>query len=188
MNGKSQSITLPFSETPAKKSNEAPIRGDVKVSPPIARSDQLAEPSISSEAPTSQHKNDSSYTPSGDLLNKWSILVDQALKDRIALGTMLSETKLVNIKNNSLYIGCPDDFHLDTLNLKRNRLYLQELAQKIYGVKIQLETVLSDAPTQQSQPANSATSGTSQPTETQVDKHPVIQALIREFGVREIKK
>ncbi|MBI5475881.1 MAG: DNA polymerase III subunit gamma/tau [Ignavibacteriales bacterium] len=182
----SENKSLSLLEHPATKLAETPIRGNVKATQPTLRADQIVTPKfIIAETP---RVSEEIHLPSKrDILDKWSTFVSEAKKERIAIGTMLSETSFVDIKNDRLCISCPDDFHADNLNINRNRQYLQDLAERIYGAKVQLETILS---TQNNFPVS--TSHQSDQTEikhstrSSSQKHPVIEALIKEFGVKPI--
>jgi len=89
----------------------------------------------------------------------------------------------VGVSADSLRISCPDDFHLD--QLRRNREFISELAQNIYGAKVRLDTILATARTASSL-AHSEPPPKESP-ESAVRRHPVIQALIREFGAKEVE-
>jgi len=82
---------------------------------------------------------------------------------------MLSEARFAGIEGNTLRINCPDEIHLSTL--KRNREYLSELLQQVYGAKMYLEAIVAPE-TQQTSPAS---------------EHPVITALKRELGAEPIE-
>jgi hypothetical protein len=128
-----------------------------------------------------------------DAFGKWTQFVDQARMQKISVGTMLSESHLVDVRENSLRIGCPDDFHANTL--QRHRQFLSDLAQQIYGAKLRLETILADAPTpalsaRAPEPSAAASSAAPAPPAEQsssdLHAHPVVQALIRDFGAQEV--
>jgi DNA polymerase III subunit gamma/tau len=119
-----------------------------------------------------------------DAAGKWRLLIDEARKQRIAIGTMLSETKLLETTNNKLCVGCPDSFHLDYL--KSNREFLSELAKKIYGAKIKLEAVISSEKSISDQSSVQKIAEPQVSTPALSNQHPVIQALIREFGAEPI--
>jgi DNA polymerase III subunit gamma/tau len=182
--GASENRVLPPLEITQRKLTDAPIRGNVKATQPTLRADQIVTPStMIVEIPRVGEQIN--LPTKRDILDKWSMFVSEARKERIVIGTMLSETSFIDIKNNRLCISCPDDFHADTLNINRNRQYLQDLAERVYGAKVQLETILS------SQQNFSDTSTKHEPSEpqqspTSSQKHPVIQALVREFGVKPI--
>ncbi len=193
----------PAANTAPPDAHDAPIRGSVKASQPMLREDQIVAPAatapaggfrFSSEISSRSMLNATSTmrqtTASGpwtvltndEAAGKWSLLVTEARKERIAVGTMLSETRLMDVRENRLCIGCPDDFHLDAL--QRNRQFIQELAQRVYGAKVQLEGIVAAhegrvAPEPVREPAGS-------PHEA-LSRHPVIQALIREFGAKEVE-
>jgi DNA polymerase-3 subunit gamma/tau len=120
---------------------------------------------------------------------KWSIFVQEACKSKIALGTMLSATHLVDVQDDHLRIGCPDDFHLDAL--KRNRQFLTDIAHRVYGAKIILDTIISNEKPAASQietpKAASPASSSSAPTDS-LRQHPVVQALMKEFGAIDVEK
>ncbi len=115
-----------------------------------------------------------------EALGKWTSFVDAARKERIAVGSMLSETRLVDIQADRLRIGCPDDFHMDAL--KRNRQFLTELAQRVYGAKVVLETLLAKNQPAQHPLNQSPVSNDTPTTSTDIQQHPVVLALIKEFN------
>lgn len=130
--------------------------------------------------------------PPEDAAGKWTRLVAEACRERIAVGTMLSSTNLIDISDSNIRVACPDDFHLDAL--KRNRQYILDLAEKVYGARLKLETILSSGPgtgTQSEAPKIGAeqqkSSAAPPPGPQDPSKHPVIEALIREFGAREVE-
>ena len=178
------------------------IRGSVKATPPTLRADQIVSPPAAaagislSAPPAGQNPPGWTATVSGaitldtaerplpekDAAGKWPVLVEEASRQRIAVGTMLGEATLIGVSGNKLRIGCPDDFHLDAF--QRNRQFLSDVAQKIYGSKMQLEAVLSGQAPQQPQQQKAAGGAMKS---TDLHQHPVVQALIREFGAREIE-
>jgi DNA polymerase III subunit gamma/tau len=119
-------------------------------------------------------------------VGKWPALIEEACKHRIALGTMLSETTLIDVKDNKLHIGCPDDFHFDAL--KRNRDFLTDLARKVYGAKVQLETILSNNVRAAEQPLGIGKGSAIAPAAVnkKANAHPVVEAIIREFGAQRV--
>ncbi|MBI4548076.1 MAG: DNA polymerase III subunit gamma/tau [Ignavibacteriae bacterium] len=181
---------------------ETPIHGTVKASPPLLRTDQVVaqlggtvlEPSITyqSTMPPTVTMQSSANQPLPtfsyhEAMEKWSALIQEARTHRIALGTMLNESKLIEVRDDRLYIGCPDDFHLDAL--KRNRQFLSELAEKIYGARVRLEAMLSgeqSSPSKSDQPRAIDTSD-KQDSHNELLQHPVVQALIQKFGAQPVE-
>jgi len=182
---------------PREERVETPIRGSVKATPPMLRPDQIVSPRLMLADSPPRYQQGRSLRPSDgepapipstaeelprlsaeDVRTKWSTLIDQTRKERIDLWAFLGESKPLEIRGDKLQIGCPDNFHLDTF--KRNRDYISQLAQKVYGGKVKLEAILSSAPPSPlEKPENdSEKKGTLQ--------HPVIQALIREFGAEQV--
>lgn len=193
-------------------SSETPVRGSVKATQPTLRPDQIVSPMVSgSPAPFTFSKRTISAQlikeesvvaqstkteasgvalTSDEATKKWSTFLEETLKQRIAVGTMLGETNLIDVRNNMLRIGCPDDFHLD--GLRRNRQFLQEIAERVYGAKVQLEAIVA----RQAEITPGISSMVSRETSSQLPKielnidprsQTVVQALIREFGAKEIE-
>jgi DNA polymerase-3 subunit gamma/tau len=180
--------------------SDTPIRGSVKATPPTLYPEQIVagstassrvndhtipkNPSAEVEMPLAANTVSSaaSEITNDEARSKWKSFVEEARRRRIAIGTMLSETTILGVKDNQIQIGCPDDFHLDTL--KRNRQFITELAQQMYGARVRLETVLTNqsAPATVPSVSSSRSSGNSD-----VRNHPIVQALIRDFGAQEVE-
>jgi DNA polymerase-3 subunit gamma/tau len=190
LNGSPEKKTFPLFEAKTAKTTETPVKGSVKASPPTLRAEQIVPQAlfISEPAPNYQRVSLAPTLSNDEVLSKWSIVVEETRKQRISLGTMLSETSLVGVQDGKLCIGCPDDFHRDELKLKRNQQFLQELTQKIYGAKIQLETIISHHTTTQNQLDDSNAEKIETDSPPQTNQHPIIQALIREFGAKPINR
>lgn len=185
------------------------VRGNVKATQPTLRPDQIvaAPPPPPSEppaksmqrivapatAPTAAPPEPPLRISAEDARGKWGQFVEQARVQRIAVGTMLSESHLVDVRENSLRIGCPDDFHANTL--QRHRQFIADLAQEIYGAKLKLETILAEAPPHAPRHEAPLPSAATAPIRAEqhpvsgpddLHAHPVVQALIRDFGAQEI--
>jgi DNA polymerase III subunit gamma/tau len=184
--GKSTPVSV---ETQGSKSTPTPVKGNVKATPPTLRADQIVAAPVPVSEPPSMYQRHSlaSTMTNNDILSKWSVIVEEARKKRIALGTMLSETSPVSMLNGTLRIGCPDDFHRDTLTLKRNQQFLQDLAEQVYGAKLHLEAIISHSPLSQGQNPTQVEIK-NLPKEQDSNQHPVVEALIREFGAKPINR
>ena len=116
---------------------------------------------------------------------KWTSFINEARKHRIDLWSMLNETTLIDVQAERLRIGCPDDFHMDAL--KRNRQFLTELAERVYGAKVVLDTMLAkELPVKSQQQSLPDPLENSAPYET-LQRHPVVQSLAKEFGAIIVK-
>lgn len=102
-------------------------------------------------------------------IEKWQAVIQTATKQKVMVGTMLSEAHFAGVEGNTVRINCPDEIHLSTL--KRNREYLTELLQHVYGAKMHLEAIVAP--------------DTRQPTTS--NEHPVIAALKRELGAEPVE-
>jgi DNA polymerase-3 subunit gamma/tau len=189
------------------------VRGNVRATQPTLRPEQVVPPPpepAASPAPPAKAPPRASAAPlpptaapepavrisEEDAHGKWSEFVAQARVQRIAVGTMLGESHLVDVRDNSLRVGCPDEFHADTL--QRHRQFIADLAHQIYGAKLKLETILAQAPPERrhapapaaAQPGSPAPARTQEPAVPvqgeDLHAHPVVQALIRDFGAQEI--
>ncbi len=187
--------------TPRKESDEettAPIRGAVKASQPILRPDQIVQPPMYilpgelgktpaqaaiSLSGAGQDERGRPPLSSEEAFQKWPELVAEVSRQRIAIGSILSETSLVEVNGNQLRVACPDDFHLDTL--KRNKQFLADLAQGMFGAKIRLDTILARVPSAEKPTPGANETPESVPQE-EPQHYPVIDALIREFGAKKI--
>ncbi|MBI5215053.1 MAG: DNA polymerase III subunit gamma/tau [Ignavibacteriae bacterium] len=120
-----------------------------------------------------------------EAFSKWQMFVNGAKKEKIHVGTMLSESKLKDVKENRLQISCPDDFHLETFN--RHKQFLFTLAEQVYGAKVRLEAIVSQVePLQHSAGTNSEqaepTNAAPPTAYNDLLNHPITQLIIKEFG------
>lgn len=182
-NGKSD-VTGRSGRFEGTDSSKPPIKGSVKASPPTLAPHQVVQmqqPPITLGTATEINETPR-FSISADPLKKWSMFVDEALRERVYIGMMLNQTSLLEAEENRLCIGCPDDFHLNELNMKKTRQYLQELAQKVYGAKMQLETIIS------SRRQHSVSEKSEASNQSTLQQHPLVQTLIREFGAKPISR
>jgi len=207
VNGSKLSGTgIPVSSVDSAPQKLTPVRGEVKASQPTLRPDQVVLPAIatasesipfsaggySSRAPnvslSTVHDASATFVSKDEVLHKWTSFIAEASRQRIHVGTVLGATAILDVHENRLRIACPDDFHLDTL--KRNKQFLADLAESIYGAKVRLETVVENI--QQLMPVrvpvrdDTTTSPQSSHHPAADNRHPVVEALIREFGAREL--
>jgi len=120
-----------------------------------------------------------------DVRGKWSSFVNETRRHRIDLWSMLSETTVVGIQAEKVQIACPDDFHMDAL--KRNRQFLTDLAQRVYGARIVLETLLDKNTAQAPAQSGPAPTPEQSAADDALQQHPVVQDLKKEFGAVVIK-
>ena len=201
--GTSGALTAPRQQTGAPDTGSV-IRGSVKASQPSLRPEQVVKPAISTADDTpfvSGHpaslpvtapaaRSNPGEGPSVERISideaqaKWPVLVAEARKQRILVGTMLSETALVEVGAGSLKISCPDDFHI--AQFARNRQFIADLAQSVFGARVRLETILSKAGSHEptAQPPLSPAEPPLEPDSAAVRRDPVVEAIIREFGAK----
>ena len=174
------------------------VRGSVKATQPLLRPEQVVPPTGASFEPGARYVlrkeiGGGSAPPSAiqkevvppvanisidHIRDRWSLFLDGASKHKIALGTMLSESSPAGMNAGRLLISCPDDFHLDSL--KRHKEYLVELAQSVFGGRLRIELEKSALPSTTNEIEKQDS------RKTPETHHPVIQALVREVGARQI--
>ncbi len=183
---------------PAGRKSPAPVMGSVRASQPTLRADQVVSPQapppvIATIMPPSPVGAQVAEAPTATIFSgpgaagSWRSIVDEVRKEKIGIGTMLGETSFHAVRGNNVSISCPDDFHADIL--RRNRHYISSLAERMYGAKIQINTILAGNPPDNPQPAG-ANDGAGASGETpgkNLMDHPLVRALITEFGAEEIR-
>ena len=127
------------------------------------------------------------------LNGRWSDFVGDVLKKRIALGTTLRESILLDASNGSLRILCPDDFHHATL--RRHKDFLAETFAEFFGSRISFEPLMpGEAPEFPRRDAiTPAVPGAPRPELSSASapvaagtEHPLIEVLKREFGAERV--
>jgi len=126
---------------------------------------------------------------------QWQQWVGEVRRVKIGVGTILGETCILEVLDDSLRIGCPDDYHLSSL--KRHKEFLVDTFQKVTGFKLRIEPVLHNGPVNSQpvptspltiQPAeNVSVSPPPRPTNGSAHNHPVIEALKRELGAERVE-
>ncbi len=123
-----------------------------------------------------------SFSPSKSIsldeaVAKWGVIVNEAGQNRVFLKTILSSSRIIDCSNGSIKISCPNESHLEML--KKNRDYITDLAQQIYGAKVRFEAIVDTNFTEN--PANHF-SNNKTPKENQ---HPIVEALKNQLGAVE---
>jgi len=192
-------VETPGTNPRAGRKSPAPVMGSVRASQPTLRADQVVNPQtpppvIATMMPPSPvAAQDANLPPTAAIFSgpgaagSWRSLVEEVRKEKIGIGTMLGETTFHAVRGNNVSISCPDDFHADIL--KRNRHYISSLAERMYGAKIQIDTILAGNPPDNPQPAgaNDGAGASVETPGTNLRDHPLVRALITEFGAEEIR-
>jgi DNA polymerase-3 subunit gamma/tau len=122
-----------------------------------------------------------------DAYAQWQKWVDEVRRTKISVGTVLSETEILDVRNGSLRIACPDDYHYSTL--KRSKEFLVDAFAKVTGVKVHIEpvvdrkSVVKPLGSSAMHYANEAGGANNENGED----HPVIAALKRELGAEPVE-
>ncbi len=129
-----------------------------------------------------------------ELRSRWQEFVDGVTRTKIAIGTILTESTLVDCIQGTVQIGCPDDYHCSML--RRNKEFLSDTMHQVLGVRMNIEPVIHSAgaaapPTAQSSPAQQQGSGptngngTSRPAAP--NEHPLLAVMRRELGAEPVQ-
>ncbi len=197
------------SHAPAPPANNVRVAGEVNAgylkSPAAVRYPSTSPPPSDAEierlrrtmAPASESatilnfSRPASATPvfsPDDVLNRWKDFVGSVRTKKIALGTTLSESSLLDTRNGTLRLSCPDDFHLATL--KRHKDYLAETFEQFFGARAMFEPVLQGTPLTSASPGNGHDA--SEPTHGIPGnghgeaEHPLLTILRRDFGAERV--
>jgi len=141
-------------------------------------------------APAVRPGNGSTRSVSADeTYARWQEWIGDVRKEKISVGAVLDESRLVDVSNGLIRISCPDEYHLSTI--KRHKDYLVESFRKLTGYNVHIE------PTVQAHHQQDDSSVTHTPvaaesripssTNPHNQNHPVIDALKRELGAEPIE-
>jgi len=154
---------------------------------PLAQS-QPTEHTQASTAPAEPMRHISAE----EAYEQWQRWVGEVRKTKIGIGTILGESRLLDVSEGALHIACPDDYHVSSL--KRHKEFLVDSFEKLTGFKLRIEPVLHNAPkttpSQQLDPPEQSTpQGSPSPKNGNgpPGDHPVILALRRELGAEPVE-
>jgi DNA polymerase-3 subunit gamma/tau len=132
---------------------------------------------------------------SEEVIARWSDFVSDVSKTHIAVGTLLTETKVIDVHGGIVRISCPDAYHFSTL--KRHRNFLVSALHQIVGKPIAIEPVLLSSSDLPVKPIYVTTSG---PTNSKMNEekgiskevpamkeHPILTMFKRELGAERVE-
>jgi DNA polymerase III subunit gamma/tau len=121
----------------------------------------------------------------------WSAFVSNVSKSHIAIGTSLTETRVLDVHNGMVRISCPDDYHFSTL--KRNRDILASALHQVVGKRVAIEPVLysdTSLPIKEvytTTPSFSADAKNLENEKNPSKEHPILNLLKRELGAERVE-
>jgi hypothetical protein len=126
---------------------------------------------------------------------QWQQWVGEVRSKKIGIGTILAESRILDVSDGILRIACPDDYHVSSLN--RHKEFLVDCFLRVAGLKILIEPVTHGATetVQSPVPASAPSRSNTENQPPQAPKngkggnrdHPVILALRRELGAEPIE-
>ncbi len=127
-----------------------------------------------------------------ELENRWPEFVDGVRKTKIALGTVLVESRLNGCSQGIVSIGCPDEYHLSML--RRNKDFLSQTLQTVFGARVSVELVLDSAGSAPQKREQSHTPAIQQPSNdngihgtASTSEHPLLTLLRKELGAEPVQ-
>jgi DNA polymerase-3 subunit gamma/tau len=132
---------------------------------------------------------------SEEVIARWSDFVSDVSKTHIEVGTLLMETRVIDVHGGIVRISCPDAYHFS--RLKRHRDFLVSALHQVVGKPIAIEPVLlssNDLPVKPiyvttSWPTNgkkNAENGISLDVPA-IKEHPILTMLKRELGAERVE-
>lgn len=122
---------------------------------------------------------------------RWQEWIGEVRREKISVGSILDESKILEVTNGAIRIACPDDYHLSAL--RRHKEYLAESFRKLTGYSIHIEPVVqfvspdpSSTSSTASVPSNGGNGKPVSPAKAG-ESHPVIEALKRELGAEKVE-
>ena len=127
-----------------------------------------------------------------DIRSRWVDLLNEVMKsNRINIRTILAAANLLSFENNTLTFTCINSFNADLLISAKS--FILEKIEAVFKARFNFHPVVSESSETpqfiplQEEPDNSpkAQKPVSNPNTVEAD-HPVVQALMREFGAEPI--
>jgi len=103
---------------------------------------------------------------------RWDEFVNAVKNTRINLGSVLSQSALVDVKNGSMQLSCENDFQLNTL--RRNKEFLSEISKRVFGTATPFDIQIDNNKVKVKK------------VNGEQKEHPVIEAMRRELGAEPI--
>ncbi len=112
-----------------------------------------------------------------EVKGRWEEFVGEVSRQRISLGSVLSHVEPTESGQGFVRVNCSDAFHLDSI--RRNKDFLADMAQKIYGAKLRLDAMIGTS-------GHESESGAAVVIK-EIEDHPVIAAMKRELGAEPLQ-
>jgi DNA polymerase III subunit gamma/tau len=132
---------------------------------------------------------------SDEITSRWSDFISDVSKSHIAVGTLLLETKVIDVQSGMVRISCPDSYHFSTL--KRHRDFLAQTLHQVVGKHVAIEPVLHSSKDIPVKPVYTTSSGFPK-EEKQAERgnsqemplateHPILALFKRELGAERVE-
>ncbi|MBW7887255.1 MAG: DNA polymerase III subunit gamma/tau [Bacteroidetes bacterium] len=121
-----------------------------------------------------------------EIQNSWNVIRDEMRKKRISVGTVLGESKPIEIINGVLKIATNNEFHRTTL--QRSKDDLEGLINSYFKTKLRIDPFIGEAGIQQTpKPAQEIkTNAEILSPSSNIEEHPLIKTLYKDFGAERI--
>ncbi len=137
--------------------------------PVFSRPNTLAQP----PSPETLHTASAALSE-GEVRSRWSELIGEIRRERIALGTILETAVLQGVRGSAIQISVPDEFSSSAIG--RNKELINTTIQKVFNARGRLEVhVNPDA-------APSISLDTDAAISPPHEEHPIVKTIMRELG------
>lgn len=168
--GEIKTNPLPRQTQPPAFDSKKKFNSATNVTP--AKKEDIKIPHVS-EFISPRAENDADFQ---SVINKWNEFVEQVKTEKIFFGSVLVNSKPLELYNNKLSIEVehPDDGGI----IEENKPYLDKKTKEIFGKKIELHVTLDNK-----SKFNSDEKAVGKPGE----ENPIVKAIINELGGKELK-
>ena len=146
-----------------------------------------SQSTIQESEPDSSNGTNARTVSHADVEREWNVIVDVMRKKKISVGTILGETRPVEISAGILRIACQDEFHMSTLT--RNKEILTDCINSILSARLRIEPVIQSEKMKDrfavTPNHDDSTSGNPAKKET-MEHHPLIQTLFKDFDAERV--
>ncbi len=135
----------------------------------------FSRPNASAQPPSPETLHASSAALSeGEVRSRWSELIGEIRRERIALGTILETAVLQGVRGSAIQISVPDEFSSSAIG--RNKELINTTIQKVFNTRGRLEVQVNpDA-------APSISLDTDAAIPPPQEEHPIVKTIMRELG------
>lgn len=141
----------------------------------------FSKPAFTRSAPVEpkQQAASPSTLTEGEFISRWQEFVLEIRKRKISLGSVMDSAIPLGVSGGVIKIGCTNEFQASSI--LRNREMLGEVVQQVFSARVRIEAEVTQT---NQRPADLPEST---PQTQSGSEHPIVQAIIREFGAEPLQ-